>query len=225
MLFVAPMVQAHGGWRESWQLAGGASLCAAVLVLFLCTRHAKRLSMLRLRPEKIEWQDLRKSAAWCVGACFFCYSAMYIASTAFLPSLLMARHEVSLELAARLTALVVLCNAVGNIGGGWLLRMGARRYFLLCLAFVLSGVALSLVYAHSELALELRFAAALFYSISSGVIPGTLFATAPLLASSPVAAALLIGLMLQCSSGWAPSLCLPLLKLLASGLPVAGCTC
>lgn len=210
MLFAAPSIQAIGGWRLSWLIAGMISLAAAVVVWYLCKVHRDRLINLSRKSGELNLHDLSKPAVWCLGACFFCYSAQFLAATAFLPTLLVEQNHLELELASRLTALLILVNAVGNVLAGWLLKRGSKRHHLLPLAFLVGGVAISVAYLHG-VSLEMRLLGAMIFTLVGGIIPGTLFATAPLLASSPAATGLLIGLMLQ-SSGvgqWIGPIALP----------------
>ena len=154
--------------------------------------------------------DLRRPLAWLVGLCFFCYSFQFIAVTSFLPTLLVETAGFALGPASALAALVILGNAAGNVGAGLLLRRGVGHVPLLAGAALFAGAAAALAY-HAGWPLPLRLGAAFAFSIVGGVIPGTLFATVPRLASAPATVGALIGLMLQCSGlgQWLGPLALP----------------
>jgi len=211
MLLVAPVLQSAGGWRLSWLCAGGLSVVATLIVARLCFVHRDDLAPLAAASRRPPLVDLRRPAIFMASLCFFFYSFPFLAVTSFLPTLLIERTQISLEVASRLAAGVVLVNAIGNIAAGWLLRHGFARHRVLAVAALLSGITAWVVYTDG-MPLFLRLVAAVLFSIVGGLVPGTLFATVPLIASVPASVGVLIGLMLQ-SSGvgqWLGPLALPL---------------
>ncbi|MEE9319746.1 MAG: MFS transporter [Granulosicoccus sp.] len=218
MLFVAPELQMHGGWRLSWQVAGYVSLFAALLVWYISNRQAHCLSSLRRSRQLPPLADLGKPAAWLLAICFCCYSFQFLAVTSFLPTLLLDRQATNattfapLELsnAARWTALIIVVNAIGNIAAGWALRHGAAIHQLLSGASLTMAAMAAMIYS-GWLPIPMVILAGIVFSMVGGIIPGTLFATVPLIASVPAVAGVLVGAMTQASGvgQWLGPLALP----------------
>jgi MFS family permease len=212
MLLLAPLLQAVGGWRLSWLCAGIASLLAAAVVIRIC--HVNRGLLVSLAASSVRppVTDLRKPVAYIISLCFFCYSFQFVAVTSFLPTLLIEHLHLSLGSASRWAAIVVLANAIGNVAAGWLLRHGVARHKLLSIAALTIGLMAMLVY-FDILPLAARLAAAIIFSVVGGLIPGTLFATVPLVATVPASVGVLVGLMLQFSGigQWLGPVALPVI--------------
>lgn len=224
MLLVAPAIQGLAGWRLSWLVAGSVSLAASVIVARVCRRERDRLVPLAppassvresLRPVVRSpfadaLADLGRPDAWLVGACFLLYSFQFTAVTSFLPTLLVETARFALGPAAALTAFVILGNALGNVAAGYLPRRGVGHVPVLAFAALASGAAAAVAY-QAGWPVPLRIAAVFGFSVIAGLVPGTLFATMPRVASSPATLGVLIGLMLQCAGvgQWLGPLALP----------------
>jgi len=199
MLLIAPVLQASGGWRLSWGVAGLVSLLASLAVIVACRRCAERLATLAYAEQALAerpFAALRQPAAWCLAGCFLAYSFQFMAVISFLPTLFVDTTELSLSTASRLTAVVMLSNVVGNVLAGVLLVRGVDRITLLIVSALLGSIAATLIFL-PDLPVALRIAAAIAFSAIGGITPGTLFATAPLIARTPASVGVLIGLMLQ----------------------------
>src|ERR1039457_2911275 len=72
-------------------------------------------------------QALRQFGPWFLALGFACYSLMYYAVAVWLPTFLMQERGASITQAALLTALLIGCNAGGNLAGGWLMHRAAPR--------------------------------------------------------------------------------------------------
>ena len=129
-------------------------------------------------------------------ATFGCYSAQYLAVTAFVPLILVERAGWSVPAAAAAGALVMFANITGNIASGILLDRGARRVRLLQTAAVALAVGASLLMTEG-LPVWLRIAGGLVFSSFGGMIPGSLFAAVERHAPSPRHTATVNGLMFQ----------------------------
>jgi len=139
---------------------------------------------------------VRQPAVWCLFLCFLIYSAQFLAITAFLPTLLMDKTSLSLRSAGILTAFVLLGNVIGNVLSGVLLSKGVLRHRIVQFAF-LSMLILAAVILLDGMQLPLRIGAAVGFTAISGLIPGTLFATAPLLVQKLSLLGIVNGLLLQ----------------------------
>jgi len=196
MLLIAPLLQSLGGWMLSWQVAGAASLLAALAVAGVGRRHAERFAPLSVRGDAPRWRDLGSAASLCIASSFFLYSFQFLAVTAFLPTVLVELHGLSLGSAATIAALVILSNALGNLAAGRLLQAGIPAARLLGVAALLSSCAAAIAFLPG-VPWPLRSLAALLFAMIGGVIPGTLFASVSRVASVPASSALIVGLMLQ----------------------------
>jgi len=218
MLFVAPWLQSIGGWRLSWQLAGTVSMFAVLLVWFVSRREEQALSVLQRSRQLPPLDDLRKPATWLLATCFCCYSFQFLSVTSFLPTLLLdqpvateaSSGGLQLGTASRWTALIILVNAIGNIAGGWAVRHGVATHHLLSGASLIMAAMAASIYS-GLVPVSMVITAGIVFSMIGGIIPGTLFAMVPMVASVPAAAGVLVGAMMQ-SSGigqWLGPLALP----------------
>jgi len=219
MLLLAPHLQLVGGWRLSWMVAACFSGVGAMAVLMTCRSQVKKLNQLRLAGVdtsqavttdskivplhalqsfsvrlKAVTTDLCSRGSVAVFVCFLCYSFQYTSVTSFLPTLLVDDSGMSLSSASFWTALILLPNAIGNIGAGWLINFGFKRSAILITAAILLGVCSLVVLAIPNT--TVRIFAALLMTGIGGIIPGTLFSTAALVASNAAGVGVIIGFML-----------------------------
>ena len=97
---------------------------------------------------------------------------------------------------ALLTAIAVIANMAGNVAAGLLLQRGFQRQSLIAFAGVTMALSAWLAFG-SGAPFAACYAAILLLSAVGGLIPGTLFATAPFYAPSPSAVSTTVGLMQQ----------------------------
>ena len=102
----------------------------------------------------------------------------------WLPTFLVDERGASPAVASLLTAVMVLVNVPGNVGGGWLVSHGARRQTLvLCASAIMAGCTTGMLAA--ALPDALRYALCLVFSTCAGVIPACIFTGIPLHAKTP----------------------------------------
>ena len=195
MLLLAPVIQRIGGWQLTWWLCALVSIVATLGVVLIGQQHKKRFAILRHQSVKRPLKELRSVQAWGLFFCFFCYSFLFVSLTSFLPTILVEQSDLSLATASRWTAFVVLANMVGNMSAGPLIRRGIAPHVVMTLAASVAG--LMALIAYSPLPYVVCIAAAFGFAMFSGLIPGSLFATAPRIASQPMATGILVGFMLQ----------------------------
>jgi len=219
MMLLAPQLQLIGGWRLSWIVAASLSGIATMAVLIVCHYHRDGLTQLapiraratlpgndQSKTKSVRGvqafsarfsavtADLRTRGSMAVCMCFLCYSFQYVSVTSFLPTLLVEDAGMALPIASRWTALVLVPNAIGNISAGWFINRGFKRSTILITAALLLGICSLVALAVPDT--TVRITAALLMTGIGGIIPGTLFSTAPLLASSAVGIGVIIGFML-----------------------------
>lgn len=202
MLFASPALLAFGGWRASWLAAGAAAAICALLVAWAFRASASvppTSHALAATSEPGLGAYLRNRAALHLAGCFAAYSAQFIGLISFLPTVFIAYHDVSVPAAASMTATVVVANALGNAGAGWLLRAGVSRRQLLSLAAIVMAICALAAFA-APTPLGLRFMAVFTFAAVGGLVPGTLFAATPAYALGASGVAVLAGMLLQGAS-------------------------
>ena len=192
MLITPALVELHG-WRGLWNDIGLILLFWSA-ILFVVLRGMARTST------ELHTSDLIRNALrlgpLLVVAGFVCYSSLYQALTAFLPTILAQDYGVSLASSAQLGALVVVANVIGNICAGWLIGHGFKPWKLLTVSFVVMGLCAAIVFASFSNP-ALKTLAGFLFSAFGGMFPGTAFVLAARFALKPSHMALMAGLMLQ----------------------------
>ncbi len=197
MMVSAPWLIARGGWSLAWWVCAGLSLLALALLRSRIPADAPRAADAQ-GMAALARATLGTPGAWWLSICFGLYAGQFITVFSFLPSVYQAAG-LGAGLAASLSALGVAANVTGNLLAGVMLGRGTPRQWLLGSASVVMAMAAILAFT-PDLSFALRYGAALALSAAGGMIPGTLFATAPRVAPHPGAVATTTGLMQQGSA-------------------------
>ncbi len=201
-LLATPAVMSVVGWRGVWlacaAIAGAAAACIALVHPTTPADERRASTPPRARIATLVVQTLRAPGPWLVALCFFFYAGQFTAIFSFLPSIYQDAG-LSPQWSATLTAIAVMVNMIGNLSAGLLLQHGVSRATLIGTAGLAMAVCEWLAFG-SELGLAWRYAAILLFSATAGLIPGTLFATAPFYAPSTAAISTTVGAMQQGSS-------------------------
>ena len=217
-LLVGPFVLHAFGWRVWWLSLAGLSFGMA-LWLWRCLPDdrtlpaalAAGLRMPRADPAVASsWASrLRRTLSargpWLVALCFAVYSGQWLAVIGFLPSLVAQSGSFGLGVAP-LLALAALVNVGGNIASGRLLQRAVPAPFLLYAGFCAMGFGALLAFAgvagnaEPGWVLALRYAGVLVFSMFGGLVPGTLFSLAVLLAPDEASVSTTVGWMQQWSA-------------------------
>jgi len=213
MLVVTPMLLPWGGWSSAWLVCAGLAALTWALLLLCVPPDAPR-SAASPRAWALARDTLRSAAPWSLALCFGLYAAQFISVFSFLPSVYLAAGR-SVSDAGALSALGVAINVLGNLAAGALLTRGVARQRLIAFTSVVMGVG-AVVAMTETLPFAWRYAAVLCFSGAGGLIPGTLFATAPRFAPHAGAVSTTTGLMQQ-GSAIGQFLTPPLVALVASG--------
>jgi MFS family permease len=194
MLLLSPVLLAWIGWRGLWVFAGVLTLAWAVVLVrvFRDTASPVRETL----PVREAGRLLVRTGPLFLFGCFIAYSSQFLAVTSFLPVMLIETYGVSVGQAASLGALVVAGNVTGNIASGWMLRHGVSRATLLAVGAAGSG-ACTLILFSDIFPFEARIAGAFAFTAIGGVIPGTLYASAPHFVARPGQMAGIVGLLMQ----------------------------
>lgn len=203
-MLIAPGILLRADWRGLWFLASAATAIGALLIYFAGNglRFGPGIQTGIVKPKK---QHLTIESALAVVlqraplsafGCFLVYSAQFLAVVSFLPILLLEKNSITIQDAAFLSALIVLANGMGNVLSGFLLSAGVSRFHLLRCALI-SMMVFSVCVFIDQISLPLRIASAFGFTALAGLIPGTLFATAPLLVRDITHVSIINGLILQ----------------------------
>lgn len=193
-LFFAPALMAVAGWRGAWAFCAAVAAAWALLVAATQPRRAAHAAT----PAPIAAlaaATLRSRGPWLLALCFAFYAGQFTGIFSFLPSVY-REYGISAQLGASLTAVAVASNGGGGLAAGLLLQRGVDRATLIVLVGI-TMAACAWVAFGSGLGFAWRYAAIVVLSAVGGLIPGTLFATAPFYAPSIAAVSTTVGLMQQ----------------------------
>lgn len=201
MLLLTPVLLDAVGWRGMWFVNAGLVAGFAVW-LWVGTRPVAGASgptrsggsVLRLAGEV-----LVRPGPPLLAAIFGAYAFTFLCVSAFLPKYLVDARGWDEASAAVITALVIAANAVGNLVGGWLGHRGLPRWLLIATGIGTMGLTSWLIYqpwVGNGLAVTLAFA----FSGVGGLLPASIFASAPLHAPAPGRVAGVQGLILQATN-------------------------
>jgi len=215
-LVATPWLMQAAGWRAAWWGTAIAGIGWAAMIAFALPRapsgeaagpgvaggptpaDSPAAAAGRAPLAANAWATATRIGPWLLALCFLFYAGQFVGIFSFLPSVY-ADAGVAQSLGALLTALAVIANVAGNLASGLLLQRGFQRHALIAFA----GVSMALcawVAFGTDAPFALRYAAIVMLSVVGGLIPGTLFATAPFYAPNPAAVSTTVGLMQQGSA-------------------------
>jgi len=201
-LIVTPGLMAVGGWRAAWWAAASMALLWAAMIVFALPRGSSAsdsASAASTHPARSLAHNALATAGsvgpWLLALCFLFYAGQFVGIFSFLPSVYVDAG-VAPAVGALLTAIAVIANMAGNVAAGLLLQRGFQRQSLIAFAGVTMALSAWLAFG-SGAPFAACYAAILLLSAVGGLIPGTLFATAPFYAPSPSAVSTTVGLMQQ----------------------------
>ena len=193
-LLLSPLALAMWGWRGLWAATAVAAAVAFVLIARLApTTRYGGVGSLRLALE-----SLAQPGSVALALLFAFYVAQWTSVMIWLPTFLVDERGASAGLASFLTALMVLINVPGNLGGGWLLGHGVRRGPLIlaaCAVMVVTDIGM----LSSALPDGLRYAACLAFSLCVGVVPACIFSGVVVHAKTPQHVGTTNGMVMQTS--------------------------
>ena len=200
LLLGAPAIQ-WVGWRWAWLVLAGVSLLAAAALLRWVPAAVSRAQSAGQAPTRL-WprllRTLRAPGPWLVAVAFFLYSGQWLAVVGFLPTIY-SQAGYSGAVVGVLSALAAGINMAGNIGAGRLLARGVPPGRILSVAY--GAMALGAWVAFAALGAPVwQYVAVLVFSGVGGLIPGTLFGLAVVLAPSEDTVSTTVGWMQQLSA-------------------------
>ncbi len=193
-ILVAPLFLAAWGWRSIWITFS----IAATLCFVLVWRMAPAPRYGGVSSVKLALESLRQPGSIALALLFAFYVAQWTSVMIWLPTFLVDERGAAPAWASFLTALMVLVNIPGNIGGGWLIAHGVRRGMLI-LAAAAVMIVTDVAMLSSVLPDTLRFLSVLAFSCCAGVIPGAIFTGVVVHAKTPQHVGTTNGMVMQTS--------------------------
>lgn len=193
-ILIAPFILADWGWRGLWVLVS----IAAALCFVLVARHAPAPRYGGVSSMKLALESLAQPASVALALLFAFYVAQWTSVMIWLPTFLVDERGAAPAVASLLTALMVLVNVPGNLGGGWLLARGVRRGPLILVASAVMVVTDAAMLT-SALPDGLRYFACLVFSMCAGVIPACIFSGVVVHAKTPQHVGTTNGMVMQTS--------------------------
>ncbi len=179
-LLAAPLIIGVWGWRGLWlALALASAACFALVARNVPAPRHGQVSSMRLIVE-----SLAQPGNIALALLFAFYVAQWTSVMIWLPTFIVDERGGSNAVASLLTALMVLANVPGNLGGGWLLARGVRRGTLVVAASAMMALC-STGMLLDVLPDALRFLLVLVFSSSAGMIPACIFSGLPVHARTP----------------------------------------
>jgi predicted MFS family arabinose efflux permease len=194
MMLAGPHAMAFG-WQALWLIN------AAVVIAYA-------LAITRLRLEEPPIAPTAPSVLSNIGTvlgapgpvllalAFGTYTFQYLALSGLLPALLVDRRGLSIAAAGTISAIAVAANAVGNMSAGALVRLGVPVWATMATAFAFVGVAAIGIFADAAPVALVTVLAAASLGLT-GLIPGSIYAAAPRIASTSAVLAIALGLINQ----------------------------
>lgn len=182
MMLLSPLMLERGGWRALW-LGNAALLLVLLLVVAIATRG---VGAPPAEPRRMAafGAVLRRPGPWLLAAIFGCYTLQWFAVMTWLPSYATERLGLGAPAAALASAMVVLINVLGCVGGGVLLYRGMPRWRLIVAALVTMGLC-AVGFFSAGVPDAFRYALVLAFSGIGGLLPSAALAAAPVHAPTP----------------------------------------
>ena len=186
------------GWRAVWALVALVSVCAAGVLAWQVPqeRVVSGGENMRLWPRL--HRTLRAPGPWLVALGFFLYSGQWLAVIGFLPTIY-RDAGLGAGAIAGLSALAAAINMTGNVAAGRCLARGAPPGLVLALAYAAMAVG-ALVAFGAQGHPVWQYVAILAFSGLGGLIPGTLFGVAVVMAPGNDTVSTTVGWMQQFSA-------------------------
>jgi len=196
MMLVGPAL-ASFGWPVLWGIDAALALAAAVVVSLMVppTLASENRDGALAHIGDV----LRAPGSLLLAVAFGLYTFQYFALTGLLPTLLIERLGLSIPQAGIVSASAVVANGLGNLAAGACLRLGIPLWAIVAAGFTCLAAAAFGIFAAALPAYAVAGLAAVSLAVT-GLIPATIFAATPRLATTPSLMAITVGLILQASN-------------------------
>ena len=200
-MVVAPLLLDGMDWRGLW-LSDALTLLVFLFIFLRSTRGRVVATQPTSHPQsrvKEISRVVRHAGPWLLGILFALYAIQYFAVMNWLPTFLQEALDYPPKQAAFAAAVVVACNALGNILAAGLLHRGARRWLLQSLALVIMSACGLGIYPES-VASGWKYPLALLFSTAGGMLPAATLAASAVHAPTTGQVATVNGVIVQCTN-------------------------
>jgi predicted MFS family arabinose efflux permease len=197
MMLAGPHVMTFG-WQTLWLINAAIVIAYALVIARMCFEEppaAQSAPSLRANIGAV----LRAPGPVLLALAFGTYTFQYLALSGLLPALLVDRRGLSIAAAGTVSAIAVAANAVGNMSAGALLRLGVPVWSIMATAFAFVGLAAIGIFADAAPVALVTVLAAASLGLT-GLIPGSIYAAAPRIASTSAVLAIVLGLINQATN-------------------------
>jgi MFS family permease len=195
MMLAGPQLMDFG-WQALWVVNGVAALAWLAVIACLDFKEPPVVSdPIRTLLPNIQ-AALGAPGPLLLGLIFGTYTFQYMALTGLLPTLLVERLGLSIAAAGAISAITVAANALGNMSASMLLRAGVPMWAIAAGAFGFVGLA-GFGFFSDTMPVVVIAALASANLALTGLIPGSVYATAPKLAPTSAVLAIVLGLINQ----------------------------
>lgn len=194
-LVVAPSILLAFGWRTLWTWNAVLLLAVGVGVSAVRLPHVSAGGV-RLSADALV-RTMKQREVWLLALIFMCYTFQFLSVLGFLPTIL-ELQGVPAQAAGTQTAIAVIANAGGNLAASWLVARRVAPTALMAFALVVM-VACELGIYSQGLSPDARYGLAIAFSAFGGLLPASVFATIPAIASRVASGAVVMGIVVQAS--------------------------
>lgn len=199
-LLLGVPLMAWSGWRSAWWLL---ALCSALAALLLAlkvpaVRRGTQPALVSAALGPRLRRTLGAPGPWLVAVGFLLYSGQWLAVVGFLPTIY-AEAGFGAAAVAVLSALAAAVNMVGNVVAGRWLARGVRPGTLVSVGYLAMALGAAVAFGLTGHPV-LQFLGVLLFSAVGGLIPGTLFGVAVVLAPGSDTVSTTVGWMQQFSA-------------------------
>jgi MFS transporter, CP family, cyanate transporter len=198
-MILAPFLIQSFSWRGLWWFSFAMTLVTIVVVMTLIKPVVSAAPTVSKSVWPVMSRTLSHRAPWIFCAIFMCYSAQWMGVFGFLPTIY-AQAGLGANMAAMLTAIGVIANAVGNVASGILAGRGFERRSLIKIGACAMLIGAMLVFSDWQIPFALRYAGLIVFSGLGGFVPAALFSYAGGHGAANNNTATTVGLMQQGSS-------------------------
>lgn len=200
-MIISPLLLDVIGWRGLWRFDAGFVLVFLMVFLF-GTRKVVALQKLAsnqtIKIKEIS-QVIKHLGPWLLGFLFALYAVQYNAVMNWLPSFLEQALNYSASKAAFSAAIVVACNAVGNLLAAWFLHRGVQRWFLQFVSLVVMAICSLGIYP-DFIDPQWKYPLVIIFSVVGGMLPAAILAASASASPSPEQLSTVNGVIVQCTS-------------------------
>ncbi len=197
MMFIGPFFTQ---WQNLWYLNGAAAvLVMALILLFVPAPHTRPKALGLKQIGSLLKSIFMAGTPLKMALAFGCYTLMYFALFNFLPLLLIEQFGVGYAQAGLIAGLASAANIFGNLAAGHLLSKGYKRRLLIPLTFITMIITGGAIFAFSLPIFIVALLCIIFAGIG-GMIPTSVLSSAPIVAPTPLAIPITVGLIMQGSN-------------------------